>query len=421
MLITMDTQLLFSQALGIQSPWKIEQIKFDGNEKRLDIHIGFERGSTYFYEDPDTGETGQYKLHDSQEKIWRHLNFFDHECYLHAKVPRIKTHEGHVRLISPPWSGHVAGFTLLFEALVLQLCKNMPVHQVAKLINTTDHKIWTMLDHYVKEARKAQDFSGVTAVGMDETAEAKGHNYISLFVDLQKKRTMFIADGRDNTTVSAFKEDLEAHGGKAGNIKDISCDMSPAFIKGVTEQLPSAQITFDKFHVLKVINEAVDVVRREEAKHNPLLKGCRYVFLKNEKNLTKTQKANKDKLLLSGLNLKSIRALNIRESFQQIYQAGSLEDFKMLLKRWYYWATHSQLAPMKKAANTIKNHWDGIMRWKESQINNGILEGLNSVVQAAKRKARGYKTKHLKTIAYLITGDLNFEMINPNLKSTQNL
>lgn len=140
-----------------------------------------------------------------------------------------------------------------------------------------------MLDHYVDEARKQQDFSDVSVVGVDETSEAKGHNYISLFVDLKGKNTIFIADGKDNRTVSDFKEDFETHKGKAENITDVSCDMSPAFIKGVTEQLPRAQITFDKFHILKIINEAVDDVRRAEAKKNPILKGCRYVFLKNEK------------------------------------------------------------------------------------------------------------------------------------------
>jgi transposase len=410
-----DVPFFFSKILGLEAPWTIEKIELEPDQKRLDIHISFKRGATFFYKDPETENEGNYKAYDTRDKTWRHLNLFDHECYLHARLPRIKTKDGQVRMISPPWTGLVPGFTLLFEALILQLCKNMPVHQVAKLINTTDYKIWTMLDKYVALARANQDFSEVSAVGVDETSEAKGHNYISLFVDLVKKRTMFIADGKDNTTVSAFKNDLEAHSGKAENIKDVSCDMSPAFIKGVKEQLPNAKITFDKFHILKIINKGVDEVRREEAKKNPILKGCRYVFLKNEKNLTATQKENKEKLLLSGLNLKSMRALNIRESFQQIYRAESFETFELLLKRWYYWASHSHLPPMKKAAKTIKNHWAGILRWKESQINNGILEGLNSIVQAAKRKARGYKTEHMKTIAYLITGGLDFKRINSYL------
>jgi hypothetical protein len=101
--------------------------------------------------------------------------------------------------------------------------------------------------------------------------------------------------------------------------------------------------------------------------------------------------------------------------FQAIYKADTLEQFQSLLSEWYFWATHSQLDPIKKVARTIKKHWDGIVRWKESQINNGILEGLNSIVQAAKRKARGYGKKHFKVMAYLLTGRLNLMKLNPYL------
>jgi len=416
--IAMNIQTLFAQALGIQTPWTVEGVEFDPEEKKLHINIGIERGSKFYYKDPETGVEGEYKLHDTEKKTWRHLNFFDHECYLHAKTPRIKTPEGKVRLVSPPWSGQKLGFTLLFEALIMFLCQSMPVNKIGELLNINDKRIWAVLEHYVQEARKAEDFSEVTAVGMDETSEKKGHNYISLFVDLNKKRTIFVADGKDNKTVIAFKEDLEEHGGKAENITDVSCDMSKAFIKGVSEQLPNAQITFDKFHIIKVINEGVDAVRREEVKHNPLLKKKRYIFLKNDENLTQKQKAFKEELKLSGLNIKTLRALNIREAFQQIYSAKTIEEFTLGLKKWYGWALRSQLPPMQKVAKTIKEHWDGIIRWKHSQLSNGILEGLNSVVQAAKRRGRGYKTKHLKTMVYLMTGKLNFHTLNQNIKST---
>ncbi len=93
---------------------------------------------------------------------------------------------------------------------------------------------------------------------------------------------------------------------------------------------------------------------------------------------------------------------------------GSALDFELLLKKWYFWATHSRLEPIIKAAKTIKNHWDGVLEWFRSKINNGILEGLNSVIQAAKNKARGFKTtRNLKIVVYLITGDLNFKQLNP--------
>ena len=356
-----------------------------------------------------------HKVYDTQDKTWRHLNFFEHECVLHARVPRIKRDDGCIRLVKPPWSGVSPGFTLLFEALILQLCTHMPVHNVSQLTGVSDFKIWRLLDTYIAAAKSNEDFSEITTIGMDETSVAKGHDYITLFVDLNQSRTIHISDGKDNTTVADFVGVLEGKGGDKKNIRDVSCDMSPAFIKGIRKNLPKAQITFDKFHIIKVINEAVDKVRKEEAKDNPLLKGTRYIFLKNDRNLTQAQKATKKELSLSGLNLKSMRAMRIREAFQLIYAAGNIEQFEACLKDWYFWATHSQLTPMIQAAKTIKNHWDGILKWKESQISNGILEGLNSILQAAKRKARGYKKPHFKTIAYLITGKLDFSEINANL------
>lgn len=411
----MQMQQLFSQALGITAPWKVVSLSFDSKNKRLDIQVDFKRGSTFTDIDNETGKHEICKAYDTIEKTWRHLNFFEHECYLHARVPRVKRSDGCVRMISPPWAGVVNGFTLLFEALILQLCMGMPVHQVSKLIGVSDHKLWRILDIYVEGARANENYESVTAVGMDETSVSKGHNYISLFVDLEKKRTIFVTEGKDSSTVKRFAQELDDRGGSSKEIKDVSCDMSPAFIKGVREQLPNAEITFDKFHIVKIINEAVDSVRREENKETPLLKGKRYLFLKNEKNLTVKQRTELDSLRMKNSNLKSIKALQIRESFQQLYLASDVLAFESLLKDWYYWASHSCLEPIKKSARTIKAHWDGILRWKQSQINNGILEGLNSVVQAAKRKARGYKVRHFKVIAYLLTGKLSFNGVNHHL------
>ena len=189
--------------------------------------------------------------------------------------------------------------------------------------------------------------------------------------------------------------------------------MSPAFIKGVKAYLPEAEITFDKFHILKIINEAVNSVRKQEVGTNKLLVGTKYIWLKNYNNLTVKQKETLESLTMSNMNIKTMRAYNIRQSFQDIYQATSQEEFVTYLNKWYYWATHSKLESMIKAAKTIKRHWDGIVKWYESKINNGILEGLNSVIQAAKSKARGYKTfKNYKIIVYLLTGKLDFSLVN---------
>ena len=403
-------QNLFKTALGVNSPWFIKG--FDFENKRLNIHIDFKRGSKFYDEDIDNKG---YTAYDTSVKKFRHLNFFEHECYLHIRVPRIKRDDDRVRTILPPWAGKLYGFSALFEAYVVQLCKYSPVHNVSNLVNISDYKIWRLLDIYIDAAKYDEDLSHIDTVGLDETSVAKVHDYITLFVDLLKKSIVHISDGKDSQTVGDFVQVLNEHNANRNQIKSVSCDMSKAFIKGVKDNLPNAEITFDKFHIIKIINEGVDRVRREEARSNPVLKGTRYIFLKNINNLSKKQKEKKAELELSNLNLQTFNAMRMRETFQQLYHATNLEVFEELLKKWYAWVSECDLSPMVKVAKTIKSHWQGILQWKLSSINNGILEGLNSIIQAAKRKARGYGKKHFKTIAYLLSGKLNLNKVNPNL------
>ena len=411
-------QSLFEKALGIEEPWYVKSLQFDPDAKRLDIAIDFHKGAVFTYVDSESGaEYAGLKAYDTTSKQWRHLNFFEHECYLNARVPRVKLPEGKVRTLTTPWEGLSKGFTLLFEALLIQLASSMPVHSVSKLVGVHDDKLWDMLGRYIEQTRAEEDFSTIEAIGMDETSQRKGHDYITLFVDMQQRRTIYVTEGKSSQTLHDFTADFEAHQGKVEHIEQVSCDMSPAFIKGVKETLPHAQITFDKFHILKLINEAVDDVRKEEYKTQPLLKGTKYLWMKNRERLTDKQQETLQALSLSRLNLKTFRALRIREAFQALYEAPTHEAFESLLKRWYFWATHSRLEPIKKVARTIKNHWDGILSWFESRINNGILEGLNSLIQAAKAKARGYRTfKNYSIMVYLLTGKLDFSRVNTHIR-----
>ena len=186
--------------------------------------------------------------------------------------------------------------------------------------------------------------------------------------------------------------------------------MSPAFISGVEANCPGAHITFDRFHIIKVLGDAVDQVRREEAKTRPELAKSRYVWLKNRDKLPASQQERLTALTMSRLNLKTARAWQLKTTFQDLFQQapGQAETF---LKRWYFWATHCRLEPMKQAAATIKRHWDGILRWFTSRISNGILEGTNSLIQAARSRARGYRsTKNLIAMIYLLGAGLSFAL-----------
>ena len=407
---------LFAKALLIEAPWFVSELKFDQNQGRLDIWIDFERGSLFYYEDASLGVKGEFKAYDTRQKTWRHLNFFQYECYLHAWVPRIELPDGKIRLVQTPWEGLSTGFTLLMEAMLMEFMKMMPVHQIGKLYGISDHKLWKMLKQYNHLARAEEDYSQVKVIGIDETAVRRGHDYVSMVVDLDEKRTIYVGEGKDQTVLARFAEDFIDHNGDPDSVVQVTCDMSPAFIRGVQDNFPNADIVFDRFHIMKIINEAVDKVRRKEVAENPILKGARYIFLKNQENLSIYQQNTLENIRISGLNLKTMKALHIREAFQQIYSALNPELFEKLLKKWYFWATHSRIEPIKQAAYTIKRHWNGVLNWIHYRISNGILEGFNSVFQAAKTKARGYqRTDSIIAIIFLLTGKIDYSKINPYL------
>jgi len=219
---------LFERALGINKPWFIDDIKFNAKERRLDIHINFEAGAKFQYISEGEHISGEFGVYDTVEKSWRHLNFFQHECYLHCRIPRVKPEDGKIRQVEAPWEGKSNGFTLLLEALLLQLCSEMTVNAVSRLTGVDDNKIWRMLECYIDETRAQDDFSSLTKIGLDETSKGKNHDYVTVFVDMEKRKTVYVTEGKDNTTLERFVEDLEAHGGKKENITDASVSVQPA-------------------------------------------------------------------------------------------------------------------------------------------------------------------------------------------------
>lgn len=397
---------LFQLALGITSPWFVASSDFDAAKKRLDIRVDFKAGSRFAC--PDC-KTDGCPVHDTTEKTWRHLDFFQHQAFLTARVPRITCTKCGVRQVDVPWARKGSGFTLLFEALAMTLVAHMPVAAAARLVGVHDTRLWRVVFHYVARAVARMDLSELRRVCIDETAARRGHDYISLFVDIDTRRVVFVTDGRDAKTVERFADHVDAHNSDASRIKEVCIDMSGAFISGVTENLTEAEITFDKFHVMKLIGDAVDKTRRAERKAHPELKGSRYVWLKNEANLSAEGRATL--AALSRLHLKTARAYQLRLAFQEVYAQHSRDWAELMLDRWDSWAIRSRIEPIKAVARTIRRHWDGILAWFDSRIANGLVEGINSLIQAAKAKARGYRNREtLKAITYLIAGKLDLKL-----------
>jgi len=399
---------LFQLALGLQSPWRVERSEFDATAKRLDLYIDFHPGGTFTC--PECGGQG-CKAYDTTEKTWRHLNFFQHEAYLHVRTPRVQCERCGVKLVDVPWGRHGSGFTLLFEAYLLALCKAMPVAAVARVVGEHDTRIWRLLHHYVDRARAEADFSGVRRVGVDETSSKRGHNYVSLFVDLEETRGLFATPGRDAETFAAFREDLVEHGGDPEQIEELCMDLSPAYLKGAREVFPEAEVTLDRFHISKLLNEAVDQVRREEQKEQPELKRTRYLWLRNPQDLRSRDAEWLAQLLPDEVGLRTAQAYRIKLAFQEFWRMP-VGAAQLYLHRWHRMAVGSGLDPMVRVAKTLLQHQQGLLNWFWSRISNGLLEGISSLVQAAKAKARGYRSlRNLITMIYLLTGKLEFRTL----------
>src|SRR5579864_6158653 len=346
------TNKLFAAALGLVPPWYVQGVDFDVEKKQLAIQVDFEVGSRFAF----AGETGEHPVHDTKTKRYRHLNFFQHECFLDVRVPRVRLPDGSVRLVEPEWTGKLEGFTLLFEALVLMLCQNLPFAVVARMVNLSWYKVHAICTRYVELSLEQADFSEVKAIAIDETSSRKGHEYLTLVVDMAKRRVVCVTEGKDAATIKAFANDLSEHNATPEQIESVSIDMSPAFIKGVNDNLPNARVTFDKFHVIAHATAAVDETRRQEQKTDPSLKGMRWPLLKDRSKLTAAQAADLDRLVAQYTTKRTARAWLYREQLRDILQRKQINVVETMLSQWCTNVLRSKVEPMKTVARMIRRH-----------------------------------------------------------------
>jgi transposase len=406
------TEKIFETALGIATPWYVAGVDLDAAAKTLTIRIDFVVGSRFAV----PGVDGAHPVHDTQAKRYRHLNFFQHECYLDVRVPRVKLPGGSVRQVEPDWVGRLSGFTLLFEALVLALCQQMTFTGVARLVNLSLHRVMAICSHYVEQVVAQADFSEVRSLAIDETARARGHDYVTLAADAKRRAVIFVTEGRGAETIEALAADLKAHGADPHAVEEVAIDMSPAFIKGVAAHLSNARITFDKFHVVAHASAALDRMRRLEQKTDPDLKGLRWTLLKNRQHLAPAARADLDAVLAQLTTKRTARAWTYREQLREILSRRQINVVRLMLLQWCTNVMRSKVTPMKDVARLIRRHIEGIVAWAQTRQTNGFLEALNGLFQAAKRKARGYgRIATIRTVIFLLAGKLDFSKLNPHV------
>lgn len=390
---------IFSLMAGIEEPWILERVEVD-EEKNLHMYVKYKRGNKF----KCIKCSELCSVYDTVEKTWRHLNCFEHKTFIHCRVPRIQCEKHGVHLVDVPWASKNSGFTLLFEEFVMQLAKKMSILSISKLVDESNGRLWRIVHRYANEYIENLELSAVTKIGLDETSR-KGHEYITVFIDLDTSRIIYIAEGKKASTIKEFKDFFEKHKGKIENVTDITCDMNMGFTTEIKRTFKKAKITYDKFHVVKVINEALDKVRKTEVSEQPQLKKTKYLWLKNKTNLNTEQELKLQKM--SKMNLKTGRAYRLKIAFQDIYNMNYSKDIAELeFKEWIQWAVRSKLEEFKKAAKTIGNKLEGIINYFENRLTNAVLEGTNSMIQSIKSRARGYKKmENFKAMIYLMNSE----------------
>jgi transposase len=413
----MTPEKLFQELLGLGLNWEVSESRFERESGTVFLEI---RETSRLWESARCPQDGGLVFcYDHTELLtWRHLNVFQHKCEIRCRLPRGKCRQcGHVFRVRPPWEGLSTHFTKEFEAFALLLMREMPVSKAADLVGETDTRMWRMLFRQVDAAYAEADFSNVCCVGVDEMCVRKGREYISVFADLLAKRVIFATEGKDRETWVQFVEALEKHNGHRHAITQASMDMSKAYQAGVAQTCRHAQVVFDKFHVIKNANDAVDQVRKAEIQLGgpgvwEALHRSQWLWRKNPENLTEKELHRMARI--EDKNLSTAKAYQMRLVLQDIYRSGDAATARHRFQvwcRWVRWVSRfykaALFASMRKLAQMIERHLEGILAHWKWGVTNAFMEGLNSVFSATKRKARGYRsTTYLTTMLYFVAGKL---------------
>lgn len=420
-------QNMFAIGLGITSPWYVKNVELvpsEDNPTTMEMHIdvGFTEGARFDV----SGCSEPCKVHDTKERTWRHLNFFQYRCYVNARVPRVEKPDGKVVTVEVPWGRIGSGFTLLLEGVILSLVRHMAVRAAAKEIGEHDTRIWRVVNYHVEEALKGQDFSDVTAIGVDEYSH-KGHNYITVFLShpaveideqgnrtqVTKARVLFVTEGKDKKAVERFVARFKEMRGDVDKVETTTSDMIHGFRNAMTDAFPNAVVTVDKFHVVANCQTMVDDVRKREmrskdkSKYGPLEK-TKYIWLKNAENLTEKQKARLDELLKAD-NLDTVTAYDYRLRLQEMYDKHRDYDEGLIqyFERLTLDMTNSVIYEVRKFGECLVRNAVEILNYFKSFRTNAILEGFNSKISIIKNRARGFRNmQNFMNMIYFCCGEL---------------
>jgi transposase len=340
---------------------------------------------------------------------WKHVPLWGIPVTLKFAPARVTCATcGEVRVAAMPWSQGKCRLSVGLIWLLAAWCKLLAWDQVAKLFGVHWNTVATAVRQAVAYGLEHREIGGVLYIGIDELSRRKGHVYVTNVYDLTTRKLLWSGEGRSQATLRAFFEEYGSD--LQQTVKGVCCDMWQPYIDMIKEHLPEATMVFDKFHVIQHLLQAVDQVRRDEArelkKKNPeLLKRTRYIWLKNPENLTDKQRARLGHL--EKLNLRSNRAYLLKESFRELWNYRHKGWARRFLKKWFWWATHSRLKPMRDFAWMLRRHEEGILAYFDERISNGAVEGMNNKAKVVSHRCYGFRTAATYiTALYHCLGDL---------------
>lgn len=339
------------------------------------------------------GKPGKYR--DSRnERQFKHVPIWGIPVMLSYSPRRVYcNHCKGIYVESMPWAAGKRRLTAAFACYLATWARILPWLEVARLFQCAWGTVSSAVDFVVKYGLENRDLSGITHIGIDEISRKRGHQYLTNVYDLQTKKLIWSGEGRNAETLRQFFNFLGEE--RASQLQGICCDIWRPYIKVIEEKAPNAVLVFDKFHIVRHLMNAVDQVRRDEIQekgkeHKELMKHTRYIWLKNPWNLTDKQKSRLS--ALEQLNLKINRAYLLKEAFRNFWSYSKPGWAEKYLNKWFWWATHSRLKPMRNFAWLVRRHEENILSYFKMPIHNGSVEGLNNKAKVISHKAYGFRS-----------------------------
>lgn len=398
---------LYQHLLGLKAPWTVSRVELNIKERCVDVWAEHADGVAW----PCPTCAGEFPLYDHAEaRTWRHLDSCQYQTHLHARIPRVACDTHGVMQVMVPWAEPRARFTRLFERLALDVLRQCDVTGATKILCISWDEAWGMMARAVQRGHQRKTVKVVRNLGVDEKAVAKGHRYLTLVCDLTEGTVEHIAEDRKQESLEGYYQTLTPL--QLAGIEAVAMDMWAPYIQATRAWVPEAatKIVFDRFHVMGALGKAVDTVRKQEhrellAAGDGTLTGSKYLWLYSQENVPQTRREEFDALRRKALKVGRAWALKeaLRQLWAYVYPAAGWKFWK----RWYFWATHSRLIPMRKAAQTVRRHIDNILTYYRHPVTNAMSEGLNSKIQQIKHRACGFRNiENFKTVIYFHCGGL---------------